>query len=173
LPAAYGVYAESAGHLYELPMLQGRVPDSRVAISAAITKPSGTKLPDGHARFIVFQRDAAPDVFDLVEVRVIARVKQATSFDGAGKPLVSAGDDSWVIRNISIPCHASPLKDDPQMYEIRPRDPEVAFSPGRYALVVRGRAFDFSVDGPVTDKKQCLERLVAANGTFYSECQKP
>lgn len=172
LPTSYGVYAQAANHLYELQLLPGRVPDPRVAISAAITKPGETKLPDGRPRFIVFQRDAAADVFDVVEVRIIARVKQATSFDASGKPVVS-GDDDWVIRNISIPMKATPLKDDPMMYEVRPRDPNFQFTPGRYALVIKGRAFDFLISGAVTDKQQCLERLVAANGTFYSQCQKP
>jgi hypothetical protein len=153
--------------------LQGRVPDPRVAISAAITRPSDTTVPDGHIRFIVFQRDVPPDAFDAVEVRVVARIKQATSFDATGKPVLSSNEDSWVIRNIAIPCRASPVENEPQMFEVRPRDPDMAFSPGRYALVIKGRGYDFTVAGKVTDKKQCLERLAAANGIFYSECQKP
>jgi hypothetical protein len=173
LPTAYGVYAESAGRLVELQQLPGRVPDSRVAISAAITKPSEAALPDGRLKFIVFQRDAAPDAFDKVEVRTVARIRQATSFDPSGKPVVSNEGETWVIRNISIPCRASPLRDDPQMYEITPRDPDLHFAAGRYALVLKARAFDFTIGGPVTDKRQCLERLVAVNGTFYSECAKP
>jgi hypothetical protein len=59
------------------------------------------------------------------------------------------------------------------MYEVRAREPDSELSAGRYALVVRGQAFDFTVDGRVTDKAQCLERLAAANGVFYSECQNP
>lgn len=173
LPTAYGVYAESSAQLFELQQLAGRVPDARVAISAAITKPSDTRLPDGRVKFIVFQRESAADLFETVEVRIVARVRQATSFDPSGKPVVSNEDEAWVIRNISIPCRAAPLKSDPQMFEITPRDPDLQFPAGRYALVVKGRAFDFSVGGQVTDKRQCLERLVAVNGTFYSECQKP
>jgi hypothetical protein len=46
-------------------------------------------------------------------------------------------------------------------------------SPGRYALILRGQSYDFSIAGDVTDPKQCLERLVATNGQFYSECRKP
>src|SRR4249920_2758599 len=52
LPPTYGVFAESGGNLYELQALQGRAPDNRVAISAAITRSSETVLPDGHLRFI-------------------------------------------------------------------------------------------------------------------------
>ncbi|WP_052536064.1 hypothetical protein [Bradyrhizobium sp. ORS 375] len=159
--------------MFELQQLPGRVPDPRVAISAAITKPSDSTLPDGRVRFIVFQRDAASDAFDKVEVRLIARVRQATSFDPSGKPVVANEDETWVIRNISIPFRAAPLKDDPQMYEITPRDPDLQLTSGRYALVLKARAFEFSIAGTVTDKRHCLERLVAANGTFYSECPKP
>jgi hypothetical protein len=172
LPTAYGIYAVNSEKLYELEMLQGRVPDARVAISAAIIKPSETILPNGHLRFIVFRRDSATNAPDLTEVRVIARVTQAVTFDAAGKPIVSP-DDTWVMRNISFPFRASPLKDDPEMYEIQSRDPDAELSPGRYALVLKGQAFDFTVDGQITDKRQCLQRMVASNGTFYSECQKP
>jgi hypothetical protein len=172
LPTAYGVYAVSGGRLYDLQMLQGRAPDPRIAVSAAITKPSETILPNGHVRFIVFRRDAPGAASDVVEVRVIARVKQAMTF-AAGKPVVASGGDTWVIRNVAVPFRAAPLKDDPQMYEVRAREPDGELSAGRYVLVVRGQAFDFTVEGKITDKAQCLERLAAANGVFYSECQNP
>lgn len=175
LPTAYGVYAESGGRLFELQLLPGRAPDPRVAISAAITKPSETVLPDGRVRFIVFQREApvgSGGAADVIEVRVIAQVKQATSFDPNGKPQVS-GDDGWVIRNISFPYRAAPIKEDPQMYEIQPREPDAVLAPGRYALVEQDYAYDFTVAGTVTDKRQCLQRIAAANGTFYAACDKP
>jgi hypothetical protein len=56
---------------------------------------------------------------------------------------------------------------------VQPREPDGVLSPGRYALVVKGQAFDFTIEGTVTDKQHCLERLTAANGTFYSQCQAP
>jgi hypothetical protein len=59
------------------------------------------------------------------------------------------------------------------MYEVQSEDPEAALLPGRYALVIKGQAYDFSIAGAVTDRKQCLERLAATNGQFYSECLKP
>jgi hypothetical protein len=171
LPTAYGVYAESGGKLYELTMLQGRAPDPRVAISAAITSRSATILPDGHVKFKVFRAGADNGASGLIEVRLIARVKRGTTFDNSGKPVVAAADETWVIRNISMPYRAAPIKDEPQMYEVQPREPDAALTAGRYALVVRGQAFDFMIDGRVTDKQHCLERLAAANGIFYSECK--
>jgi hypothetical protein len=59
------------------------------------------------------------------------------------------------------------------MYEVLSEDPNSALTPGRYALVLKGQAYDFSVAGPVTDPKQCLEQLEATNGIFYSECRNP
>ena len=44
---------------------------------------------------------------------------------------------------------------------------------GRYALVLKSQAFDFTVSGPITEPGHCLERTEAANGTFYSECRNP
>ncbi|OKO67398.1 hypothetical protein AC628_39330, partial [Bradyrhizobium sp. NAS96.2] len=172
LPTAYGVYAESGGKLYELQLIQGRAPDPRIAISAAITKPSETTLPDGHLRFIVFRREGAGGASDPIDVRLIARVTQQTTFDATGKPVVSPGDDTWVIRNISIPFRAAPLSEDPQMFEVQPRD-DAPLSPGRYALILKAQAYDFTVEGAVTDKRHCLQRLAAANGVFYSECERP
>ena len=76
------------------------------------------------------------------------------------------------MRNVSIPYRTAPVKDNPDMYEVRSENPDVPLAPGRYALVLKGLAYDFSVAGPVTDPQQCLERLVADNGEFYSECKK-
>ena len=169
-PTAYGVYAISADKLYELELLPGRAPDPRVAISAAILSPSRTTLPDGHLKFIVFRRDSATNAVDHAEVRVVAKIARETSFDQGGKPVASKPDDSWVIRNISIPYRTAPKKDEPDMYEVQSENPESALAPGRYALVLKGQAYDFTVDGTITDPKQCLERLAATNGQFFSEC---
>jgi hypothetical protein len=169
-PTAYGVYAISADKLYELELLPGRAPDPRVAISAAILTPSRTTLPDGHLKFIVFRRDSATNAVEHAEVRVVAKIVREMGFDQGGKPVASKPDDSWVIRNISIPYRTAPKKDEPDMYEVQSENPETALAPGRYALVLKGQAYDFTVAGTITDPKQCLERLAATNGQFFSEC---
>jgi hypothetical protein len=169
-PTAFGVYAISADKLYELELLPGRAPDPRVAISAAILTPSRTTLPDGHVKFIVFRRDSATNAADHAEVRIVAKIAREVSFDQAGKPVPSKTDDSWVIRNILIPYRTAPKKDEPDMFEVQSENLETALAPGRYALVLKGQAYDFSVAGTITDPKQCLERLAASNGQFYSEC---
>lgn len=173
LPTTYGVFAESDGKLYELQGLQGRAPDLRVAVSAAITKPSETVLPDGRVRFIVYRREAkGGDGSDAVDVRIIAQIRQDTAFDSSGKRVATANDNVWAIRNISLPFRAAPMKEDQEMYEVAPKDADEVLSAGRYALVLKGSAYDFTVEGRVTDKRHCLERLLAANGVFYSECPK-
>ena len=42
---------------------------------------------------------------------------------------------------------------------------------GRYVLILKRQAYDFAIAGPVTDPNQCLERIEAANGVFYSPCK--
>jgi len=173
VPKAYGIYAISADKLYELDMLPGRVPDMRVAISAMIATPSRTVLPDGHIKFIVYRRDSATSAADRAEIRVIAKIENELTFDKAGKPVVSKiAEDGWVIRNISVPYRTAPSKDEADMYEVQGEDPDKPLPAGRYALVLKGQAYDFTVAGEITDLRHCLERMAASNGQFYSECQK-
>lgn len=172
IPTTFGIYAVSDGKLYELDVLPGRAPDPRVAISSVITTPSRTTLPDGRVAFVIYRRDSAANAADRAEVRLVAKIQREASFDKNGKQVVTDVDDNWVIRNISIPHRTAPKKDNPEMYEVRSENPNVPLAPGRYALVLKGFAYDFSVAGAVDDPRQCLERLVASNGRFYSECKR-
>jgi hypothetical protein len=171
LPTDYGVYAVSNETLIELHLLPGRPPDIRVAVSAAIIIPSQTLLPNGHPKFVVFRRDVAATISSQADVRIVARI--AREFKTSADNKKNEGDQSWVMRNISFPFRSSPIKEDPEMYEIHSEDPNAELTPGRYALVLKGAAYDFSVAGTAIDKRQCLERIAASNGTFYSECNKP
>jgi hypothetical protein len=172
-PTSFGIYAVSDDKLFELELLPGRAPDIRVAVSAAIQTPSQTVLPNGHATFVVYRRDSATNAPDHAEVRIVAKVERETGFDPNGKAVMKKIDETWVIRNVSIPFRTGPKKDNPEMYEVRSEDPNSALPPGRYALILKGQAYDFSVAGPISDPRQCLERLAATNGQFYSPCQKP
>jgi hypothetical protein len=172
-PTAYGIYAVSADKLYELELLPGRAPDIRVAVSPAIESPSRTVLPDGHLKFIIYRRDSATNAADRAEVRIVAQIMREMSFDAAGKPVTKKIDNTWVIRNIAIPFRTAPKKDNIDMYEVQSEDPESALTPGRYALILKGQAYDFAVAGPISDPRQCMERMAATNGQFYSGCQKP
>jgi hypothetical protein len=169
-PTDYGVYAISNDALIGLSLLSGRPPDIRVAVSAPLTTPSRTILRNGHPKFIVFRRDLPSSVADRAEVRIIARIAREFS---AGAVSMKPSDDSWVMRNISFPFRLSPVNDNSDMYELHSEDPALELTPGRYALVLKTQAYDFSVEGEVVDPKQCIERIVASNGTFYSDCKRP
>jgi hypothetical protein len=170
LPSTFGIYAVSDGQLQELKPLPGKVPDPRVAVSAAINTPTETTVRSGETKFIVFRRDAATNAPDHAEVRVVARITRAMGVDGAGKVNVSQTQDIWVIRNILFHYKIGPVKDHPEMFQVQPEAADFSLPAGRYALVLKGQGFDFAVAGPITDARQCLERVDAVNGAFYSPC---
>jgi hypothetical protein len=172
VPAVYGIYAVSEGKLFELEPLMGRVLDPRIFMSAVITKPSHTVLPDGQVTFIVFRRDIASRAPDRVTVRVIARIARDLTFSKDGRPATVKVDDAWAIRNVSFDYQVAPSPDSREMIVIKPENNAFTLPPGRYGLVIDGLAYDFSVDGRVTEPAQCLERTEAANGIFYAECRR-
>jgi len=173
VPSDYGIYALSNGTLSELNALSERVPDKRIAVSTPINRPSRTTLPDGKAKFIVFRRDLAGNAPERIEVRVIARVVRASTFDAKGKPSLVTVSDAWNIRNLSYEFRVRPIAGNPEMLLVQSENPDFVLPAGRYALVLREQGYDFVVAGAVTDLAQCLERTDAVNGSFYSECKKP
>jgi hypothetical protein len=174
LPSVYGIYSISAGRLHELePLAIGRVPDQRVFMSTPIKTPSRTVLPDGRTEFIIYRRDIANDAPDRITVRVIAKVRRAMTFNSVGQASTTEVEDSWTVRNVSYDFRVAPLADSSDMLVVRPEKEEFVLPAGRYALVVKGQAYDFTVAGPITEAAQCLERVDAANGAFYSECGRP
>jgi hypothetical protein len=173
LPNVYGVYAVSDGQLNELEALVGRVPDQKVFMSTPVKAPSRTTLPDGRVVFIIFRRDIAATATDRVAVRVIAKVTRAMTFDPRGKANTAPLEDQWTIRSTSHEFRVAPLSENPEMLLIRPESSDFVFPAGRYGLVLKGQAYDFTVAGRITDAVQCLERIEAANGAFYSECRNP
>jgi hypothetical protein len=172
LPSVYGVYAVVGGQLYELEALVGRAPDIRVFMSAVIKTPSQTLLPNGDISFIVYRRDIVSSAPDRVTVRVIAKVARALKFTKAGQSITANVDGEWAIRNVSFDYRVAPSTDSPEMIVIKSETGAPALAPGRYALVVKGQMFDFTVEGPITQTTQCLERTEAMNGSFYSECRE-
>jgi len=172
LPSDYGVYALNNAALSELYLLPERVPDKRIAMSTPVDQPSRTALPDGKAKFVIFRRDLAGNAPERMEVRVVARVMRALTFDAKGKPTFSPISDSWNIRNVSYEFRVRPIAGNPEMLLVQPDKADFALPAGRYVLVLRDQGYDFTVGGKVTEPSQCVERTEAANGTFYSECQK-
>jgi hypothetical protein len=172
LPSVYGIYAVSGGQLHELEPLVGRVPDQRVFMSTPIRTPSRTVLPDGRAEFIIYRRDITNNAPDRITVRVIAKILRSMTFNTAGQASITHVEDSWTIRNVSYDFRVAPLGESSEMLVIRPDNADFVFPAGRYALVVKGQAYDFTVAGPITEAAQCLEGIKAENGTFYSECRR-
>jgi hypothetical protein len=173
IPSDYGIYALNDGALSELQVLPERVPDKRIAMSTPVSEPSRTTLADGKARFILFRRDLAGTAPERMDVRVVARVVRALTFDAKGKPGYSPVSDAWNIRNVTYEFRVRPIAGNVEMLLVQSDKPDFTLSPGRYILVVKDQGYDFTVAGKVTDLAQCLERTDAANGEFYSECQKP
>ena len=171
LPSVYGVYAVSEGKLHALDPLQLKVPDPRVAISAMIPNPSRVKIPDGKVQFVIFRRDLISSAPTEVFVRVVARVAREMKFNEAGRAITTNIDDQWAIRSKSYEFSVVPLGDNPEMIVLHPADPQLILSAGRYALVVAGKGYDFTVGGQVTDTAQCLERTDVIGGAVYSECR--
>ncbi len=172
LPSVYGVYAISDGQLAELTALPGRVPDPKVFMSTPINAPSHITLPDGKLTFIVYRRDIASAAPERVPVRVIAKVMRAMTFN-AGQANTASVGDQWTIRGTSYDLRVAPVTDNAEMLMLRPESPDFAFPAGRYGLVLKGQAYDFTVAGDIVEPAQCLERVEATNGAFYSECRHP
>jgi hypothetical protein len=173
LPIEYGAFALSEGRLIELAQMAMRVPDPRVAISPVISAPSQAHLSAGKLEFVIFRRDLANAAPDRVSLRVVARVARALTFDTHGKPVTTKIEDSWVVRSNSYQMRVAPVPDNPEMLLIRPDPADLVLPAGRYALVLKGVAYDFTLDGPNTDSAHCLERTDALMSPVYSECQKP
>jgi hypothetical protein len=169
LPTTFGIYALSDGQLQELKPLAGKIPDRRVAISAAMTPSNTITVAKGDVKFILFRPDMAIDASGA-EVRVMAKVSRSMGVDGSGKAAMVNATGSWVVRSMSFPYRAGPVDDQPRMLSLQPEKEGFTLSPGRYALVVKGIGYDFTVAGDVTDPNQCVERINATNGGFYSPC---
>ena len=128
-------------------------------------------LPDGRAVFIIYRRDAANGAPERVSVRVIAKVLRAMTFNAARQGSTTNVQDTWTIRNTSYDFRVAPLGEGSEMLIITPESEDFVFPAGRYGLVIKGQAYDFTIAGPITEPAQCLEGIKAENGTFYSECR--
>ena len=171
MPDTYGIYAVGdGGQLTALEPLPIRIPDARVAISSAITKPAPAPVTNGTPLFVVYHRELANNVPENASVRVFAKVMQASTFVG-GKPKAIPVEDSWAVRGGAIDLRIAPVAANKEMILIRPADPNFTLSPGRYVLMFKNQAYDFSVAGTVSDTAHCLERSDLQDGSVYSECR--
>jgi hypothetical protein len=170
LPTTYGNYVLKDGHLAELELFEGQVPDKRVAISSPIQTASHTMLPDGSPTFVIFRRDLVTIPTDGIEARVVAKIHRTMKVDSQTRQATYTPEDLWSIRPFTFKFRSAPVPGNPEMMLIKPDN--VVLPPGRYVLVLKRQGYDFTVAGKITDPNQCLERTEATNGTFYSPCSK-
>lgn len=166
VPMRYGIYAVAGDKLVALKLFPIPAPDVRIAISAAFESTGETFLPSGKVRFLVYRRERANGPIERAEVRIVAKIVGTNPPESADIP----ERQKWVIRNVSFPYRIAPLKDHPEIDELTSETDNAELSAGRYALVLNKEAYDFSVAGASTNPQHCLERVAAANGTFYSQC---
>ena len=105
-------------------------------------------------------------------VRVVAQVVRALLFTG-GTATVKKVDGTWAVRGVAYAMKVAPVQGNPEMIVIRPQTDDFVFPAGRYALVLKALAYDFTVAGPLTDPAHCLERTEAVGEPVYSECRTP
>jgi len=149
-PGTYGVYAVADGQLAELEPLPIRVPDGRLAVSPPITTPSTAKLATGQPQFIVFKRDLVNSVPEKVVVRAVAHLNSGPTLGSADATSSYTTGDAWAIRGASYDMRVAPVSGNPAMIVIRAADASFSFPAGRYALVLKGVAYDFSVEPDLT-----------------------
>ncbi|MCL2713427.1 MAG: hypothetical protein FWD68_02210 [Alphaproteobacteria bacterium] len=172
-PDTYGLYALTNGRLARLEPLRNRVPDTTIALPGLITTPSTTSLADGHPAFVAFQRDLISSAPDRATVRVLARLGRVLSYTPDGTLRATAPtEDSWATRAVSMEFTVAPVADNPEMVFLRPAA-DATLAPGRYMLVFRNTAYDFSIQGRVTGRAHCVERMETQSGPIYSECRDP
>ena len=174
LPTTYGVYAirqqpvDRAGTGSRAPV------DPRIRTQLQIVKPGRVVIDAANAAFVVFRRDLVSSAPDKVPVRIAARVAHSMIFDADGKPVVTTpAIHTWLIRDQGYNLRVSPLRESAEMVMLRPEDPELSFSSGRYELMFGGQAYDFVVAGEVTDPAHCVEGVATRTWAGVLRVQTP
>ena len=78
-------------------------------------------------------------------------------------------ESSWRIRDKSYEFKVSPIEGNREMFVAQP---DGVLPAGRYALVLNGYGYDFTVAGPITAPEQCLEQTQLTNGILVTECPR-
>ena len=171
LPTSYGIYVLSDNKLTELEALPISVPNSRVALSAEIRKPTTVTISDNKPAFILFRRDLLNNAPQKITLRIIARMARETKIVD-GKAMVTNIEGAWRIRNISRELRVSPVPGQREMIIARPDDNN-SLAAGRYAIVLNRVGYDFTIDGQVQSAEFCLEGFEMSNGSLFNQCRTP
>jgi hypothetical protein len=171
-PAAYGVYAIRDNQLIELEQAVATPVDPRTPDQLQIVKPGRIVSATAKLSFVVFRPDLVSNPPEKVSVRIAARIAHTMNFNSAGKAVVTApATDTWLIRDQGYDLRATPMRESAEMVMLRLENPEFAFPPGRYELMLGGQAYDFVIAGEVTDLAHCVEGVVTVRGLAFYECK--
>jgi hypothetical protein len=173
LPTMYGVYAIRGNRLVELEQIPTGPVDPRLRQMLQTTKPSRTSFADGKLAFMVFRRDLLTSAPEKVSIRILAKIARVTTFDAGKAVTVPPPTDTWLIRETGYDFRVLPVRESQEMILIRPQDSAFSFPPGRYALMLSGQPYEFSVEGSPTDPAQCVESFATARGPAFNECPAP
>jgi hypothetical protein len=166
-PRSFGVYAANNGLLTQLDSLPVTISIAHMRASAEVTEPSRVTLAGDKLSFVVFDRDFANGAPQTVSAHVVGRVSRLVKYvDGRVRVTPFAG--SWRVRDRAYEFRVSPLEGR-DILVIRP-DPGIVLPAGRYALVLNGRGYDFTVAGKITANEQCLEQTEVVNGVVVGDC---
>ncbi len=146
--------------------------DPRTPDQLQIVKPGRIVSATAKLSFVVFRPDLVSNPPEKVSVRIAARIAHTMNFNSAGKAVVTTpATDTWLIRDQGYDLRATPMRESAEMVMLRLENPEFAFSPGRYELMLGGQAYDFVIAGEVTDLAHCVEGVVTVRGLAFYECK--
>jgi hypothetical protein len=172
LPAMYGVYAIANHQLIALDQVATGPVDPRTRTTLQISKPSRTILADGRLTFILYRRDLLTSAPDKVPIRIAAKIARTMNFDSNGKAVVATPpNDIWLIRDIGYDLRVLPVRESQEMIFVRAEEEDFSFPPGRYVLMFNGQPYDFTVEGPLTSPRHCVEGFATVRGPAFNECR--
>lgn len=169
LPETYGVFALRNGQLIELTNTLPRLPGRGGGTEAAIVEPSRQRFPDGRMSFVVRDRVFINGVPPRIAVGVVARIAREFVVD-KGRRVTTPLSGLWVLRSVGSEYRVDRLDDRQDTVLVQPDPPEASLPPGRYALLFNEMAYDFLIEGNVTDPVHCVERTATASDDTYEQC---
>lgn len=169
VPDRYGVYALRGEQLIELTDLLPRQPGRGTGNDAAVVEPSRLRFPDGHLTFVIRRREFIASTPDRIPIRVVARIAREYVLD-RGRKAATPLSGLWLLRPVGSEFQVTPVPDRLDTILVRSDPPDAALPPGRYVLMLYGEAYDFTVEGSVTDPAHCVERTASATEDTYEQC---